>query len=687
MKKKLFLLFAFILCLFISVNTVNSESEKDILKSVTLDTQSKDFYIGDKISFTVETTEEISSMSVNFYNPVDNGDGYYAYFTVDLTGECSFSNKTVCTFSGYIPETIKGYYVTAEKEQKEMVIYSGLYRLDSIFIYDKKGNLIRYTTNKEYADSSEFLYYSQKIEINIDKSIRDILKSVALDAESKDFYIGDKISFTVETAEEINSMSINFYNPISEDGHGYGYFTVELTSECSSSNKVKCTFSGYIPKTLAGYSSTTENGRSEMTIYPGAYEVNSIFVYNKKGNLIRYTTNKEYADSSEFLYYPQKAIINVKEPTADELNDVNFVLDELELKNKTSGIGKQVFLDLKYSYNDSNKKIKSIYLIFRGVNQNKVFTTYIKSLFSNPSFIVASSADLSTYRLDSIGVTFEAVDGTNNTIIINGNTNSGRYSEIFSQNLTITEYASDDKLYFSAYELNEEIYKRIQNSNDDSIIIDADDYTIIPFELFNTIKDSEKDLVIRYNNNEWIFKGVDINNPKNIDVLIKIYEINASSISDNLKKALSGETVILEFPNNGELPGNVLIRIKNQELISKLKCDKYYIYYADTENEKLSKVALDVEKTSDGYIQFYISHNSKYVISSKEIEDQTIIGEDDSLLAKNTVLNEEIVTLNRNKKPLLLYSLIVIVSALIVIAFIVTIVKRHSEINNKKIKD
>ena len=58
---------------------------------------------------------------------------------------------------------------------------------------------------------------------------------------------------------------------------------------------------------------------------------------------------------------------------------------------------------------------------------------------------------------------------------------------------------------------------------------------------------------------------------------MNFYEINNSNISDNLKKALNGEVVILEFPDNGELPGNVLIRIKDTEIISKLTGDKYYI--------------------------------------------------------------------------------------------------------------
>lgn len=693
MKKRLFILLtlAFVFCIFINVYTVNAVSEKDILKSIALYTQTSDYQVGDKMTFNVDATEEITSMEITFYNSVSKDGHYYGSFIVNLTGNCSSGNSVKCTFDGYIPEKIDGYYGTNENDHIEMDIYPGTYEVSSIFVYDKSGNLTRYTTNKEYADSSDFLYYSSKIGINIKgkelkKDGPDLLKSIALYTQTSNYYIGDKMIFNVETTEEISSMNISFYNSTSIDGHNYGRFTVYLTPDDSYNGSVR-SYSGYIPKTLAGYYSTIENGRTELTIYPGTYEVSSIFVYDKSGNIIRYTTNKESADTSELLYYQHKIAINLKEPTADELNDVSFTLNKLNLKSQTATIGGQVPLDVNYSYNDTNKKIKSIYLTFRDSSKKKTFTTYVKSLFSDPYFIVASSADVSTYKLDSIGVTFEALDGTNNTIIINASSNSGKYSEVFNQSLTIDKNnnSNDEDLYFSADELNDEVYKRIQNSKDDSIIIDADNYTIIPLQLFDIIKDSKKNLIIKHNKNEWIFNGEDIKVPKDIDVLMNFYEMNNSNISDNLKKALNGEVVILEFPNNGELPGNVLIRIKDTEIISKLTGDRYYIYHADTENDKLNKVALDVQKTSEGYIEFYINHNSKYIISSAEITNQKILGEDDSLLSKNNALNEAVKSSNEDVKPVLLYSLIAFVCALIVAIVIVKITKanKRTETNKK----
>ncbi len=690
-KVKLFLLLFLIAAIYTTnIKCVAAEDGKDILKSVALYTQTSNYEVGDKMTFNIDATEEISSMKISFYNHVSKDGHYYGSFTVDLTGKCSSGEQTRCTFDGIIPEKIEGYYGTADNDHIEMTIYPGTYEVSSIFVYDKNGNLTRYTTDKETADTGGFLYYPHKIGVNIKGELQkdgpDALKSIALYTFTSNYYIGDKMQFNVETTEDITGINITFYNPTSSDGHDYGMFTIYLTPDGPYNGSIR-SYSGYIPKTIAGYYSTSEAGRSESTIYPGTYEVNSIFLYDKSGKYIRYTTNEEFANTSEFLYYPYKIKINLKEPTADELNDVNFTIDKLNLKKQTASIGQKVPLDVKYSYDDTNKKVKSIYLIFRDPSKRQTFTTYVKSLSKNPYFVVASSADMITYNLDSVGVTFEATDGTNNTIILNSNSNSGKYSDIFNQNLTITgdNNSANGELYFSADELNDEVYKKIQDSKDDSIVIDADNYTIVPLQLFDIIKNSNKNLIIKHNNIEWVFNGEDIKTPKDIDVLMNFYEMNDSNISDNLKNAIDDEALILEFPDNGELPGNVLIRIKDAEIINKLNGDKYYIYYVDTENDKLKKVALELQKTSEGYIEFYINHNSKYLISSKEITKQTILGEDDSLLAKNTALKEK--SSIKKSNPIILYSVIAVICIAVIAIVVARKTKKHNKTENNEVTD
>jgi hypothetical protein len=147
----------------------------------------------------------------------------------------------------------------------------------------------------------------------IKKDGPNILKSIALYTYTSNYRVGDKMIFNVDATNEIGSMIITFYNPVSFDGHYYGHFNISLVGKCTSNNSTKCTFEGYIPEKNEKYYGTTENNNNEMYIYPGTYEVSSIFVYDNNGNLIRYTTDKEFADSSEFLYYPAKIKINIEE--------------------------------------------------------------------------------------------------------------------------------------------------------------------------------------------------------------------------------------------------------------------------------------------------------------------------------------------------------------------------------------
>ena len=202
-KTKLFLLL-FLITVFYTTNIkcVHAEDGEDMLKSIALYTQTSNYQVGDKITFNIEATEEISSMKITFYNHVSKDGHYYGSFIVNLTGECSSGTPTRCTFYGFIPEKIDGYYGTEENDHIEMTIYPGTYEISTIFVYDKNGSLIRYTTDKEYADKSGFLYYSAKIGVNIKEKLQkdgpDVLKSIALYTQTRNYYIGDKMIFNVE---------------------------------------------------------------------------------------------------------------------------------------------------------------------------------------------------------------------------------------------------------------------------------------------------------------------------------------------------------------------------------------------------------------------------------------------------------------------------------------------------------
>ena len=51
-----------------------------------------------------------------------------------------------------------------------------------------------------------------------------------------------------------------------------------------------------------------------------------------------------------------------------------------------------------------------------------------------------------------------------------------------------------------------------------------------------------------------------------------------------------------------------------------LDTDKVYVYYFNEENQKLEKIAYELEIV-DGFFQFYINHNSDYVMTSNKVDD------------------------------------------------------------------
>ena len=96
---------------------------------------------------------------------------------------------------------------------------------------------------------------------------------------------------------------------------------------------------------------------------------------------------------------------------------------------------------------------------------------------------------------------------------------------------------------------------------------------------------------------------------------------------------------MVNFSNNGELPGKVLIKLDSRRLEKIIKGQKANIYYYQEGKKKFQKVAMEVQK-NDGFYEFYIDHNSKYVVSSKKVKD-SVVSKDESMLELNTVQKDK----------------------------------------------
>ena len=171
-------------------------------------------------------------------------------------------------------------------------------------------------------------------------------------------------------------------------------------------------------------------------------------------------------------------------------------------------------------------------------------------------------------------------------------------------------------------------------SNDAKIYIDAKSNSLVKKEVFELIKDSNKIIYIESDGIEWIFKGEDIKEPKDIDVSMKVYydyDYSNKELDDYVDKAL-----VLEFKENGVLPGIATVRIKLDYVFKDYIGKKVYVYYyQDNSFETIVDGLLNTN--DDGYFEFNIDHNSTYILSNNKPDGKYITKADDliKLNAKN----------------------------------------------------
>lgn len=149
--------------------------------------------------------------------------------------------------------------------------------------------------------------------------------------------------------------------------------------------------------------------------------------------------------------------------------------------------------------------------------------------------------------------------------------------------------------------------------------------------IFEAIKGTNKTIIFSNDSMQWVFKGNDITgNIKNVDLNILLSEEQGADYG-NTKNVLK-----IDFADNGKLPGKARIRIKSDYVYTlKNLSQALLLYYIDDENNKLDKIDTDVNYILDGtdhWCQFYVEHNSSYIVSS---------GTSKYVLQKGSVINDK----------------------------------------------
>ena len=447
---------------------------------------------------------------------------------------------------------------------------------------------------------------------------------------------------------------------------------VSLTCDIDNISKITCQF---MEREFGGYKATPDDlilnvenlkiPREQYVVLPErvvqagkTLEVFDVTVYDNNNNSIVYSN----WTSGNFL--SGNTWIKITE-WQDRTNDI---MPKLELKTTRQGINGKVDVDMQL-----NTEPSRVLLSFVDETGTKSMVVYLQGLKSGKHyFMVPYTTEPGKYNLKTVTVT----DITGKLRIFeNGKSND------FKETLEIID--EPDKyniLYLDNEKITSKVIQEINSAKDDIIIsINADNDPVINKDIFTAIKGTTKVVEISYNGNQWVFSGLDITDPKTIDVSSTIIDLNYTDTTGVLSKL--GKGMLLKFADNGNLPGKCLMRLAVTETLTKLFGDKpLYVYYYDENGDILDKVAMKVYLSEDGYYEFYINHNSNYVLTSEEVNGEYVSDKTD-LLSLNENISNNLQSENANFLNLSTESWIIIAvaSVIIIILIVIVIISRRKK--------
>ena len=428
---------------------------------------------------------------------------------------------------------------------------------------------------------------------------------------------------------------------------------VYVTLSASGANMVSASIVFEDSKGLSFASQLQSLSNKPYIIIPNSavastYSVTDVLLVGRNSN--NTTFSKQFGKTGDTYNFNSTLTI-----VANNEEGSKVTLESIKLMSTTAEVGKRVYLDVKTS-----AQLNSLKMVFTSTD-NKSFTVYAKDLTEEEPYIeIPSSTKAGTYTLTSVVIsnikssTAYSKNGENNT-------------EKFDFNISLEVKDGDGKEYvYNNEDITSEIMTKLYDAPTGSqIIINADSKALIDKELFNTIKGKNKELTINYKGNQIIFNGLDITDSKTIDATMTVDNISSN---EDISKLVS-DGIIVNFPDNGNLPGKALIRVKSTSEVGKVLKDIVYVYIYNEGSKNFCEVESDVKKTKDNYYEFTITHNSDYVITNEKLSKKLVVDTDE----------ENLIDFQKSTKVYLLLIAIGIL-AIIAVVVIILIVKN----NNKK---
>lgn len=411
----------------------------------------------------------------------------------------------------------------------------------------------------------------------------------------------------------------------------------------------------------------------------GEIQVDGITLGKYDGGIVYYSTKGCDSDSCK-IYDFSNMKFNIKlRENKDESDNGAVIWDYVVMMDQGQdvSVGDKVKVTLAPQTNGGNgvtyspKPLSSAMLSFTNANNGEVLNVYLNSTDKDTYFVVPSTASLGKYSLNYGYLTFtdgtsEKYQGTSTKVFA-----YGAWFNVVEKEIDKTKYYLNSENYSST------VKSELTKLNDDAVItVNANNSPLVYSEVFEAIKSTNRTLIIDYQNMRWTFSGKDIVNPKTLDVSVKLDEFLAEKV-EKLKGKLATKSAVLEFANNGDLPGKALIRLDGKDLEKYFESDVLYVYYYDEKNDNISKVAMEVQK-NDGFFEFFINHNSKYILTSEEVREVEIVA--DTIFTENAKINAT----TGNNNNILLYGGIGVLAVLFIIVVVIIVVRSKKK---KEVKE
>lgn len=195
-------------------------------------------------------------------------------------------------------------------------------------------------------------------------------------------------------------------------------------------------------------------------------------------------------------------------------------------------------------------------------------------------------------------------------------TGNGSSQNIITNNVEVKVEKEEVQTKYENSTLTAEQISQIKSLEDEkTVTIDASKSSVISTNVFEAIKGSNKRLIILYNDDQIIFEGKDIVSPKAVDVKIT----KSLSIDAKLKEKVD-VGVLIEFADNGNLPGKAIVRLKATDEMKAVLTEKTIaLYYYSEDKTDLSLIQTGIVLSDDGFYNCVIEHNSQYVLTNSSV--------------------------------------------------------------------